>query len=372
MLVFEPVSSQNNRKQTVGKQLSKRDNTKIMKKHLNTLFVTTQGAYLAKEGESVIVRVEKETRLRIPVHTLGGIVCFGNVGCSPFLMGFCAKRDVAISFLSEYGRFLARVQGPVSGNVLLRREQFRWADSMDKSADIAKAVLTGKLANSRTVLRRALRDHSEKLDTDKVRLASRLLKGSLKRLQSESDLHLLRGIEGDAAHTYYKVFDNLITAQKKDFVFNGRNRRPPLDNVNCLLSFIYTLLMHDVRSALESVGLDSAVGFLHRDRPGRPGLALDLMEEFRPFIADRLTLSLINLSQVANKGFNKSESGALLMNDETRKTVLVAYQKRKQDEIMHPFLEEKVSIGLLFHLQALLFDGYPPFVWKLVNLCLYL
>jgi CRISPR-associated protein Cas1 len=343
-----------------------------MKKHLNTLFVTTQGAYLAKEGETAVVKVKQEIRLRIPIHTIGGIVCFGNITCSPFLMGFCADRDVTISFLSEQGRFLARVQGPVSGNVLLRREQYRWADNMDKSADIARSVLTGKLANCRTVLRRALRDHTNKLDTEKVQLASRLLQGSLKRLQSESSLNVLRGIEGDAAHTYYKVFDNLITAQKKDFVFNGRNRRPPLDNVNCLLSFIYTLLMHDVRSALESVGLDSAVGFLHRDRPGRPGLALDLMEEFRPFIADRLTLSLINLSQVANKGFNKSESGALLMNDETRKTVLVAYQKRKQDEIMHPFLEEKVSIGLLFHLQALLLaryfrgdlDGYPPFIWK--------
>ncbi len=343
-----------------------------MKKLLNTLYVTTQGAYLAKEGETAVVKINKEVRLRIPIHTIGGIICFGNITCSPFLMGFCAERDVSISFLSEWGRFLARVQGPVSGNVLLRREQYRQADNMEASVKVARAVLTGKLANCRTVLRRAIRDHSEKLDTDKVRLASRLLQSSLKRLQSELSLNVLRGIEGDAAHTYYKVFDNLITSQKKDFVFNGRNRRPPLDNVNCLLSFIYTLVMHDVRSALESVGLDSAVGFLHRDRPGRPGLALDLMEEFRPFIADRLTLSLINLSQVVNKGFNKSESEAVLMNDETRKTVLVAYQKRKQDEIMHSFLEEKVSIGLLFHVQALLMarylrgdmDGYPPFIWR--------
>ena len=343
-----------------------------MKKHLNTLFVTTQGAYLAKEGESVIVRVEKETRLRIPVHTLGGIVCFGNVGCSPFLMGFCAERDVAISFLSEYGRFLARVQGPVSGNVLLRREQYRKADDMTFSAQMARSVLTGKLANCRTVLQRALRDHSDKLDADQVSYASRQISGSLKRLQEDAPLNSLRGIEGDAAHVYFKVFDHLITSQKEDFFFQDRNRRPPLDNVNCLLSFLYTLVMHDVRSALESVGLDPAVGFLHRDRPGRPGLALDLMEEFRPFIADRLTLSLINLSQVQKKGFKKSESGAVLMDDETRKTVLVAYQKRKQDEIMHPFIEEKVTLGLLFHTQALLLarylrgdlDGYPPFIWK--------
>jgi len=343
-----------------------------MKKHLNTLFVTTQGAYLSKDGETVVVKVEKEIRLRIPIHTIGGIVCFGNVMCSPFLMGFCAKRDVAISFLTEYGRFLASVRGPVSGNVLLRREQYRRADDMNASAEMARAVLTGKLANCRTVLGRALRDHSDKLNTDEVREASQRINSSLQSLQSDLPLNVLRGFEGEAAHTYFSVFDHLITSQKKDFVFRQRNRRPPLDNVNCLLSFLYTLVLHDVRSALESVGLDPAVGFLHRDRPGRPGLALDMMEEFRPFLADRLTLSLINLNQVQTKGFKEMESGAVLMDDETRKAVLVAYQKRKQDEIMHPFLEEKVPIGLLFHMQALLLarclrgdlDGYPTFIWK--------
>ena len=343
-----------------------------MKKHLNTLFVTTQGAYLTKDGETVVVKVEKEIRLRIPIHTIGGIVCFGNVMCSPFLMGFCAERDVAISFLTEYGRFLARVQGPVSGNVLLRREQYRRADDMNASAEMARAVLTGKLANCRTVLGRALRDHSDKLNVDEVREASQRINSSLQRLQSDLPLNVLRGFEGEAAHTYFSVFDHLITSQKEDFIFRERNRRPPLDNVNCLLSFLYTIVLHDVRSALESVGLDPAVGFLHRDRPGRPGLALDMMEEFRPFLADRLTLSLINLNQVQTKGFKKMESGAVLMDDETRKAVLVAYQKRKQDEIMHPFLEEKVPIGLLFHMQALLLarclrgdlDGYPTFIWK--------
>jgi len=343
-----------------------------MKKHLNTLFVTTQGAYLAKEGETVVVRVKKETRLRVPIHTLGGIVCFGQVSCSPFLMGFCAERDVAISFLTEWGRFLARVQGPVSGNVLLRREQYRRADDMDVSAQMAKAVLTGKLVNCRTVLQRALRDHSTKLNENEVREASKRINNSLERLQSDLALNVLRGIEGEAAHIYFSVFDHLIISQKDDFAFRGRNRRPPLDRVNCLLSFIYTLVVHDVRSALESVGLDPAVGFLHRDRPGRPGLALDMMEEFRPFLADRLTLSLINLNQVQKKGFKEMESGAVLMDDETRKTLLVAYQKRKQDEIFHPFIEEKVTIGLLFHMQALLLarclrgdlDGYPTFIWK--------
>ncbi|MFC1866573.1 type I-C CRISPR-associated endonuclease Cas1c [Thermodesulfobacteriota bacterium] len=343
-----------------------------MKKHLNTLFVTTQGAYLAKEGETVVVRVEKETRLRVPIHTIGGIVCFGNVTCSPFLMGFCAERDVAVSFLTERGRFLARVQGPVSGNVLLRREQYRWADDMDISAQMAKSVLTGKLANCRTVLQRALRDHSSKLNTDEVGDAAKKIGYALDRLQSDLPLNVARGVEGDAAHNYFSVFDHLIVSQKEDFIFKVRNRRPPLDRVNCLLSFLYTLVLHDVRSALESVGLDPAVGFLHRDRPGRPGLALDLMEEFRPFLADRLTLSLINMNQVRAKGFTEMESGAVFMDDDTRKTVLVAYQKRKQDEIMHPFLEEKVTIGLLFHTQALLLarclrgdlDGYPTFIWK--------
>lgn len=343
-----------------------------MKKHLNTLFVTTRGAYLSKKGETVVVKVEKEIRLRIPIHTIGGIVCFGNVLCSPFLMGFCAERDIAISFLTEYGRFLARVQGPVSGNVLLRREQYRRADDMNASAEMARAVLTGKLVNCRTVLGRALRDHSDKLNVDDVREASQRINSSLQRLQSDLPLNVLRGFEGEAAHTYFSVFDHLITSQKEDFIFRERNRRPPLDNVNCLLSFLYTIVLHDVRSALESVGLDPAVGFLHRDRPGRPGLALDMMEEFRPFLADRLTLSLINLNQVQTKGFKKMESGAVLMDDETRKAVLVAYQKRKQDEIIHPFLEEKVPIGLLFHMQALLLarclrgdlDGYPTFIWK--------
>jgi len=343
-----------------------------MKKHLNTLFVTTQGAYLAKEGETVIVRIEREIRLRVPVHTIGGIVCFGNVTCSPFLMGFCVERDVAISFLTEQGRFLARVQGPVSGNVLLRREQYRQADDMDISAQIAKSVLTGKLANCRTVLQRALRDHSGKLDAEEVREASKKIGYSLERIQQNLPLNVLRGIEGEAARTYFSIFDHLIISQKENFIFRDRNRRPPLDNVNCLLSFLYTLVLHDVRSSLESVGLDPSVGFLHRDRPGRPGLALDMMEEFRPFLADRLTLSLINMNQVQKKGFNEMESGAVLMDDETRKTVLVAYQKRKQDEIFHPFIEEKVTIGLLFHMQALLFarclrgdlDGYPTFIWK--------
>lgn len=343
-----------------------------MKKHLNTLFVTTQGAYLSKEGETVAVKVNQEVRLRVPVHTIGGIVCFGNVSCSPFLMGFCGENGVGISFLTEYGRFMARVHGPVSGNVLLRREQYRHADDLEYSAQMAKAFVTAKIANCRTVLQRVLRDHAPKLDEDVLRKSIDDLSRSLQSLELNQSLDAIRGLEGDAAHTYFSVFDHLIVAQKESFNFQERNRRPPLDNVNCLLSLLYTLLVHDCRSALESVGLDPAVGYLHRDRPGRPSLALDLMEEFRPFLADRLALSLINLRQVQDKGFNKTEAGAVMMNDETRRTLLVAYQERKQEEIQHPFLDEKVTIGLLFHVQALLLarclrgdlDGYPPFIWK--------
>jgi len=343
-----------------------------VKKHLNTLFVTTQGAYLSKEGETVRVTVEKENRLQVPIHTLGGIVCFGRVMCSPFLMGFCAENNVGLSFLTENGKFLARVQGPVSGNVLLRREQYRRADMQDCTTDLARAFVTGKIANSRTVLQRALRDHGDKIRQDEVKRAVDLLADALKRLLQSDGLDTVRGIEGDAARIYFSVFDNLITNQKEAFFFKGRNRRPPLDNVNCLLSFIYTLVLHDIRSALEGVGLDPAVGFLHRDRPGRPGLALDVMEEFRPFLTDRLVISLINLAQIDGKGFHKSETGAVYMNDNTRKTVIMAYQKRKQDEIHHPFINEKVAIGILFHVQALLLarflrndlDGYPPFIWR--------
>jgi CRISPR-associated protein Cas1 len=343
-----------------------------MKKHLNTLYVTTQGAYLSKEGETVAVRIENETRLQLPMHTLDGIVCFGRVSCSPYLMGACADRDVAISFLTENGRFLARVQGPVAGNVLLRREQYRRADEPGACSAVTCALLAGKLANSRTVLLRALRDHRDRIASDTVEKAARHLAALLRELDAQTALNVLRGIEGDAARTYFGVFNHLITGKKDAFRFAGRNRRPPLDRVNCLLSFIYTLLLHDVRSALECVGLDPAVGFLHRDRPGRPGLALDLMEEFRSCIADRLVLSLINLGRVTAKGFKAQETGAVLMSDDTRKKVLVAYQKRKQDGIVHPFLNEKMAVGLLFHTQALLMarylrgdlDGYPPFVWK--------
>lgn len=339
-----------------------------MRKLLNVLYVTVPGAYLSKEGETVLVRVEQETRLRVPIHTLEGIVCMGLVSMSPALMGFCGERQVGISFLSEHGRFLARVQGPVSGNVLLRREQYRRADDDRASGALAQSIVLAKIANSRAVLQRAERERpSEALDEACLQLAQ-----SLRLADMESELDRLRGIEGDAARTYFGVFNELIVAQREVFQFRERSRRPPMDNVNALLSFVYVLLAHDVASALEAVGLDPAVGFLHRDRPGRASLALDLMEELRPVLADRLVLSLINRRQVAPSGFVSAESGGIVMDNSTRKEVLVAWQKRKQEEVLHPFLGERIPIGLIPHAQALLLarclrhdlDAYPAFFWR--------
>jgi len=343
-----------------------------MKKLLNTLYVTTQGTYLARDGETVLVRLDGADKIRLPLHTLDGIVCFGRVSCSPPLMELCCNRNVSISFMSGTGRFWARVQGPVSGNVLLRREQYRRADDPERCAQLARMLILGKVANTRTVLLRALRDHPELTGGPAIENAAARLARTIKHLTSEMDLAEVRGHEGETAKVYFNVFDHLITAQKDDFYFERRSRRPPMDKLNAMLSFLYTLLTHDAASALEAVGLDPAVGYLHRDRPGRPGLALDLMEELRPFIADRLALSLINRKQVNAQGFRDSETGACLMDDETRKKVITAYQKRKQEEIHHPFLTEKIAVGLIPHAQALLLsrylrgdlDAYPPFFWK--------
>lgn len=342
-----------------------------MRKLLNTLFVMTQGSYLARKGETVVVRSDGKDLLRIPIHTLEGICCFGNVSCSPFLMGLCGQSGVGLSFFSENGRFMARVAGPISGNVLLRKEQFRISEDPEKSSLLAKNIVVAKIANSRTSIRRGIRDDhvpgKEKLEKCSSRLAI-----ILEELNKPMKLDSIRGKEGEAAKAYFAVLDNLITTQSEDFPFNGRNRRPPLDRVNALLSFVYTLLCHDVCSALEGVGLDPQVGFLHRERPGRPSLALDLMEELRPLMADRLVISLINRRQVSPGGFIVRESGGVTMDDETRKIVLGAYQKRKQEEIRHPFLEEKVSMGLLPHCQALIMarflrgdlPEYPPLRWR--------
>lgn len=343
-----------------------------MKQHLNTLYVTTQGVYLSKEGETVVVSKDKVRLIQLPIKGLGGIVCFGQVTCSPFLLGFCGEQGVAVSFLTENGRFLARVYGSTSGNVLLRREQYRRADDERHTLLIATPIVAAKIVNARTVLMRALRDHPSAEGSADVKHAVGHLSALLGKLETSTSLDMTRGIEGAAARSYFEVFDHLIVQQKDDFWFRQRNRRPPLDNVNALLSFAYTLLMHDVVGALEAVGLDPSVGFLHRDRPGRPGLALDVMEEFRPWVADRLVLSLVNLRQLTSADFVVTESGAVNMTENGRKTLVAAYQRRKQEQIIHSFLGENVTVGLLLHLQSLLLarylrgdlDGYPPFAWK--------
>ncbi len=343
-----------------------------MNQHLNTLFVTTQGAYVAKAGQTVVVRVEGDVRLRVPLHNLGSITCFGNVSCSPYLLGACAQAGIAVSFLSENGRFLACVQGFTSGNVLLRREQYRRADDDASTNAIARTIVAAKISNARTVLLRAARDYQASEGREELEARAARLAQIANQARGTLSTDVVRGMEGESAALYFGVFNHLITAQREHFALKGRNRRPPLDPVNALLSFVYTMLTNDARAACESAGLDPAVGFLHRDRPGRPSLALDLVEEFRPVLADRLVLSLINRQQVRPEGFRVIETGGVVMDEATRKTVISAFQERKRDEITHPFLGEPTTVGLLLHLQARLLarhlrgdlDAYPAFIWK--------
>jgi CRISPR-associated protein Cas1 len=342
-------------------------------KHLaNVLYVTTPEAYLSLDGENVVIKKDEHTSVRLPLHNIEHIVCFNWQGVSPALMGACAERHIGLTFLAPSGRFLARVSGRVQGNVLLRRKQFEVAESEAQRVPIAASFLMGKIANSRKVLERALRDHAMLVDVEALKSASNSLKEVLRALPQCQSTADLMGFEGSAAKIYFGVFDHLILQQKEEFRFEERNRRPPLDNMNSLLSFLYTLLTNEVISALETVGLDPFVGFLHRDRPGRPSLALDLMEELRPVMADRLALSLVNRKQVTGKGFTKKESGGILMDEETRKVVITAWQERKKEELMHPYLKEKIPFGLLPHVQAMLLarhlrgdlDAYPPFFWS--------
>ncbi len=343
-----------------------------MRKLLNTLYVTSPDSYLSRDGENVVIRIANKERFRVPVHNIEGIVCFGYMGASPQLMALCSERNVALSFLSEHGFFLGRVSGAVSGNVLLRRRQYRMADDKNISLQLAKICISGKLANCKTVLQRAVRDHAGTINKTAFEEAVGILNNKIRQAFNVSSLDILRGIEGESALVYFGVFDQLILANKEDFFMKGRNRRPPLDNVNALLSFVYTLLTHEVRAALESVGLDPCVGFLHTDRPGRPSLALDMIEEFRPYLADRFVLSIINRKQIEGKGFKTLETGGVLMNEETRKEVLTAWQKRKQEEVQHPYLNTSMPVGLLPYAQALLLarfvrgdiDNYPVFINK--------
>jgi CRISPR-associated protein Cas1 len=342
-----------------------------MKQHLNTLFVTTEGTYLAKDGQAVAVRLDKEVKLRAPLHNLGSIVCFGRVGLSPALMAACAQAGVTITLLDRHGRFRAAVVGFSPGNVLLRRQQYRVADDPAAACRIARNMVAAKIANARGLLLRAARDAPDHAATEPLSRVATRMAADLDAARTCESLETLRGTEGSAANAYFGVFGQMIVGDGT-LAFSGRVRRPPTDPVNAMLSFFYSLLAHDARSACEAAGLDAAVGFLHRDRPGRPGMALDLMEEFRPLLVDRLVLALVNRRQVSAPGFETAASGAVTMNDKTRKTVLVAYQKRKQATIQHPFLGEKTTVGLLLHLQARLLarhlrgdlDAYPPFLWK--------
>lgn len=343
-----------------------------MQRFLNTLYITTQKTYLHKKGEAVEVIVADEVKASIPFITLDSIVCFGNIYVSPFLLGAAPKYNITISFLSETGKFLARVQGPVAGNVLLRKAQYRISDDKEKSAQVAKFFITGKIANQKTVLQRAIRNHGNSLDTEKIENVITYINYNLDKLTRETDLDVLRGIEGDSSEKYFSVFNELITAQKDSFIFQGRNRRPPLDSVNAMLSYTYTLLYHDMISALEVVGLDPAVGFLHRDRPGRLSCALDLMEEFRSFFADRLILSLINRCEIKPNQFETTGSNAVIIDEGARKTLIASYQKRKEVVITHPYIDKKMHLAILFHTQARLLaryirgdiDGYPVYIWK--------
>jgi len=343
-----------------------------MRKLLNTLYVTTPEAYLALEGETVVVLKEDEPLSRVPLHNLESIVTFGYTGASPALMGACAQRGIALSFCTAYGRFLADVRGETHGNVILRRTQYRMADDETQSLNIARHILIGKLHNSRWVLERATRDHAARLDTERVKRAGQFIADAIPHIQTAQTHGTLMGIEGEAASQYFSVFDELILQNRDVFFFRERSRRPPIDNVNALLSFIYTILSHDTASALSCVGLDPFVGFLHKDRPGRRSLALDLMEELRAPLADRFVLTLINTRQIDRGDFEQKENDAVFLKDNARKTVLTAWQTRKREQIVHPFLKEKVEWGLVPHAQALLLsrflrgdlEGYPPFLWK--------
>lgn len=345
-----------------------------MRRLLNTLYVTSEGAWLRKEGENVVMELEGTERARLPMHMLCGIVCFGHVLLSPALMGHCTANGISISFLAMHGRFLARVEGPTTGNVLLRREQYRRSDDTDAAAALTRNFLIGKIHNQRSVLRRAIRDYGQDQPDASERLAQAQggLGHILNRLLRETDLDVLRGLEGDAARQYFSVFDMLIRPSDPAFRFEGRNRRPPRDRINALLSFLYTLITHDCRSALETTGLDPAVGFLHRDRPGRPSLALDMAEELRPILGDRLALSLVNRRQLSRSDFVIADSGSVTLKDEARKTVLAAYQERKRESLRHAFIGENAELGLFPWLQAQLLarhlrgdlDAYPSFLWK--------
>ncbi|MCM1173704.1 MAG: type I-C CRISPR-associated endonuclease Cas1c [Blautia sp.] len=343
-----------------------------MRKLLNTLYVMTEDCYLSLDGENIVIQDGEKTLGRFPLHTLENIVCFTYKGASPALMGACAERQIGMSFFSPRGAFLARTIGKEYGNVLLRKEQYRISDSSDKSVVYAKNMIIGKVFNCRWSIERTLRDHAYRVDVERLRNVSKTLYEMLTQIENAQKLGELRGIEGKAAEQYFSVFDHMILNQKGDFSFTVRSRRPPLDAINAVLSFAYTVLAGDCINALTSVGLDPYVGFLHRDRPGRASLALDLMEEFRPVLADRFILTLINTKALQKIHFEKQKDKAVFLNADGRKIFFTAWQNHKRESITHPYLKEKIPWGLVPYVQALLLartirgdlDEYPPFLWK--------
>ena len=343
-----------------------------MRKLLNTLFVTQPEVYLTLDGDNIVLLKESERIGRVPLHNLEAIVTFGHSGASPALMGYCAERNKSITFLNRNGRFLARVIGSSKGNVILRKKQYRISDSEEQSALIARNFILGKVYNNRWIIERMTRDHGLRIDVEKFKEVSENLSKIMNEIRVCDNLDSLRGWEGQAASYYYSLFNDMILQQNEDFYFHGRSRRPPLDKVNAMLSFAYTMLANEVGAALESVGLDAYVGFLHRDRPGRISLALDLMEELRGIYADRFVLTLINKKIIKKEHFNIKENGAVLLTEEGRKEFLLQWHKKKHDKITHPYLQEKIQWGLLPYAQALLLarylrddlDEYPPFLWK--------
>ena len=343
-----------------------------MKHLLNTLYILSEDIYLSLDGENVVANRDKQTAARYPLHTLQNIITFSYSGASPALMGACAERQIGFAFCTPRGKFLARVCGEGNGNVLLRRSQYRAADDAVQCCQISRTMILGKLFNARWSIERTRRDHGLRVDSEKLTAASRQVHGLLAQVKESTNLEELRGLEGVGASAYFGVLDEMILGDKEAFFFRGRSCRPPLDAVNAMLSFAYSLLAHDCASALESVGLDSYVGFLHRDRPGRTSLALDLMEELRPCMADRFVLTLINNRQVKASDFIYMESGAVLLTDEGRRAFLKGWQEKKKETLTHPYLGEKLSWGMIPYVQALLLarclrrdlDAYPPFLWK--------
>ena len=330
-----------------------------MRKLLNTLYVTNPDVFLSKDGDNVVAKIENREVMRLPIINLEGIVCFNNLGASKYLMAMCAERNIGLCFVNSCGRFLARVTGGTNGNVLLRRKQYRVADDQEEALRISKIMIRGKIYNSRKVVERFKRDHASSVEEfSRVEAVSNALKINMRQVLKTESANELRGVEGDAAGNYFSLFDDMIVAQKPAFIFVGRNRRPPKDRTNCLLSFVYTLLCHEVQSALETVGLDPYVGFLHTDRPGRAGLALDMMEELRAYLADRFVLSLINRKQVSAEDFIEKGADNIIMSDSCRKTVLAAWQKRKKDTMSHPFLAVSVPMGLIPYIQAMLMASF--------------